>query len=269
MNDGWISLHRILLEKSLWIAEPFTRGQAWVDLLMLANYKDGFIIVAGERIDIKRGQCGWSLDRLSKRWKWSRGKAERFLVMLEKDGRIERKTNTRTTIISICNYNDFQVGDKTDSKTDSKTDGHQTDTNNKDNNNNNILTPENYFFMGKNFNLTHKDKDKWLSSYKNLDEQSLLGELQKADDYYQGTDTKNIFFKISSWMERANKSSQGKIIIHDGLECYADTMILTSRQYNLIKSGQDLKTEKHRMAQSKILQGAQDGYIRANKLSWF
>lgn len=133
---GYVKFYREMLDKELWLSEPFTRGQAWCDLVMLANYKDGYIRIAGQRIEVKRGQLGWSQDKLSKRWKWGRGKTRRFLKELEKDERICQKTNTRNTIITICNYDSFQVYDTTDGTTDDTTDGHQmiqqTDTNKKD-----------------------------------------------------------------------------------------------------------------------------------------
>lgn len=148
---GWISLHRKLHNSQFWLSEPFTRPQAWVDLLMLANHKDGFIRVAGERITIKRGQCGWSSLRLSERWRWSRGKVLRFLSELEKiEQQIVQQKTARTTIITIINYNLYQ----TNSTTNSTTDGHQivqqTDTNNNENNvnneNNNVLKNLEKFF---------------------------------------------------------------------------------------------------------------------------
>lgn len=126
------------MDDPMWLSEPFTRAQAWVDLLSLANHKDGYIIVAGDRIDIKRGQCGWSMLNLSKRWRWSRGKTKRFVNQLEIDEKIVQQTNTRNSIITICNYNKYQ-GDDT---TDEPKVGHQTvqqtdirrDTNKNDNN---------------------------------------------------------------------------------------------------------------------------------------
>lgn len=133
MSEGWVKIHRKLQDNKVWLSEPFTRAQAWVDLILLANHKDGYIRVAGERIDLKRGQCGWSILNLSKRWKWSRGKTTRFLKELANDAQITLKTDTRNSIITICNYNDFQSNDTTDSTTDDTTDGHQmiqqTDTN--------------------------------------------------------------------------------------------------------------------------------------------
>ena len=69
-------------ESSMWLEEPFTRGQAWVDLLMLTNHADGHIRKRGIPIEVHRGELGWSEEALAERWKWSRGKVRRFLQEL-------------------------------------------------------------------------------------------------------------------------------------------------------------------------------------------
>ena len=107
-GKGWIKLYRQLLTHELWLAEPFTRGQAWVDLLMLANHEEGFIRVRGIKIPIKRGQVGWSERRLAERWKWSRGKVRRFIFELISDQQIEQQKNNKTSTITILNYDEFQ-----------------------------------------------------------------------------------------------------------------------------------------------------------------
>ncbi len=78
MERGYIKLHRRLQENKLWLLDPFTRGQAWVDMLLLANYKEGWIRKRGILVTVNRGQLGWSEVALAKRWKWSRGKVRRF-----------------------------------------------------------------------------------------------------------------------------------------------------------------------------------------------
>jgi len=153
-NYGWISLHRKLSDSKFWTSEPFSRPQAWVDLLMIANHSDGFIRVAGERIKIERGQCGWSQLRLAGRWRWSRGKVKRFLEELEKtEQQIEQQKNSRTTIITIKNYNLYQQQKEHQTNIRRTSDGHQTDTNNKNNNgnnenNNNVFKNLEKFFRG-------------------------------------------------------------------------------------------------------------------------
>jgi hypothetical protein len=54
-NTGWIKLHRIIMDHPDWLAEPFTRAQAWVDLLLLANHKVGHIRKRGILIEVQRG----------------------------------------------------------------------------------------------------------------------------------------------------------------------------------------------------------------------
>jgi len=106
--EGWIKLYRKLMINDLWIKEPFTRGQAWVDLLLLANHKDGFIRVRGIKIPVLRGQVGWSERKLGDRWKWSRGKVKRFILELQNEQQIEPQKNNETSIITIVNYDLYQ-----------------------------------------------------------------------------------------------------------------------------------------------------------------
>lgn len=116
MNSGWIKLYRKLLSNDLWIAEPFTRGQAWIDLLLLANHKQGFIIIRGNKVVVKRGQVGWSEVKLSRRWKWSRNKVRRFLVLLKKEGQIEQQKSSVTSLITLTNFDPYQ-GERTAGET--------------------------------------------------------------------------------------------------------------------------------------------------------
>ena len=108
MSEGWIKLHRQLCNHEIWLSEPFARGQAWVDLLLLANHKDGFIRVRGLKIPVLRGQVGWSELKLSKRWKWSRSKVRRFLNELKTEQQIEQQINLKISIITIVNYDEHQ-----------------------------------------------------------------------------------------------------------------------------------------------------------------
>ena len=88
-----------VFDNPLWIADQFTRGQAFIDLYRLAQFKKGFIIKRGIPIYLKPGQVGWSMVNLGKRWQWSIGKVRRYLNTLEIAGQIElQKTNVSTTI---------------------------------------------------------------------------------------------------------------------------------------------------------------------------
>jgi hypothetical protein len=108
-DKNFFVCNRSLFKNPLWYSEKFTKGQAWVDLFGNANHSDGWFEKNGQRIDVKRGQTGRSIETLSKDWKWSRNKVKRFLKRLEGDHMIERKTNHLTTITTICNYDKFQL----------------------------------------------------------------------------------------------------------------------------------------------------------------
>jgi len=130
--SGWVKIHRKILDNPLYTSEPFTRIQAWIDLILIANYKDGFFMQRGIRVDVKRGQVGHSIDTLAKRWKWSRGKVERFIFLLENDSQIVRQKNNVTTLLSIINYDEYQADDNTNSKANGHQTVKQTDTNKKE-----------------------------------------------------------------------------------------------------------------------------------------
>ena len=131
--QGYIKLWRKVSKNQLWTEEKFTRGQAWIDLIMLANHKEGYIRVRGIKIPVKRGECGWSVVRLSIRWGWSRGKTQRFLNELEKEKQIVQQKNLVTSLFTIVNYNEYQ-GNGTTNDT---TNGQQTDTNKNEKNESN------------------------------------------------------------------------------------------------------------------------------------
>ena len=122
---GFIKIDEKLRYNDFWLSEPFSRPQAWVDLILLANWKNGFIVVAGQQVEILRGQCGWSEIRLSERWRWSRDKTRNFLKDLENKKQIIKKTNTRTTIITICNYSLYQDSTTSEPTSEPTTEKHQ------------------------------------------------------------------------------------------------------------------------------------------------
>lgn len=121
-GNGWIKLHRSIQEHWLWDCE-FSYAQAWIDLLLNACHKPNRLMIKGQVIELRRGQQARSEVTLSSEWKWSRGKVRRFLNQCLKDGMIEQETTHLTSIISICNYDDFQSCDTPDDAPDDTPDG--------------------------------------------------------------------------------------------------------------------------------------------------
>jgi hypothetical protein len=110
LNRGYIKLFRAMWDNPFWNDQPFSRGQAWVDLLLLANHKDSFFVKRGIRVEVKRGQVGHSIRTLAKRWGWSQGRTKRFINVLQNSEQIEAQNNQVTTLITIVNYKKYQGG---------------------------------------------------------------------------------------------------------------------------------------------------------------
>lgn len=106
---GWIKLWRKFADDPLWVSEPFTKGQAWVDLLLMAQGTENTIFKNGRFLEFKPGTVYKSVLQLSKRWKWSRDKVSRFLACLENNSMVKTTSNTTDgTTITIENWAFYQ-----------------------------------------------------------------------------------------------------------------------------------------------------------------
>lgn len=108
-NEGWVKVYRSLLDNPLWGKEKFTEGQAWVDLILLANHEEG----VGRKGDIiPPGSLVTSNAILAERWHWDTGKVRRFINKLA-DTNMIQKTGTKTgrnggTFLTIVKYGFYQ-----------------------------------------------------------------------------------------------------------------------------------------------------------------
>lgn len=135
---GFISLHRSILDNPIFKIKPFSKGQAWITLLLLANHDKGYVNTKnGQLLEINRGECGYSELALADLFGWSRGKVKRYLTLLINKKMIQQKIVNNHSIITVLNYDKFQNGTINGTINGQQT-WQQTDTNNNDNNDNNI-----------------------------------------------------------------------------------------------------------------------------------
>lgn len=106
--SGWIKIHRDILYHEIWSDKPFSKGQAWIDLILLANHSDNKCMVGNRMEDVKRGSFITSELNLSERWGWGRKKVLLFLKFLESESMIVRSTNNKRIAITIVNYDVYQ-----------------------------------------------------------------------------------------------------------------------------------------------------------------
>ncbi|MDB5052651.1 MAG: repO, partial [Bacilli bacterium] len=103
--SGWISLHRKIMEHPFYTEKrKFSRYEAWIDLIMLANHQDNKFMLGNQLIEVKRGSFITSELKLMDKWDWGKEKLRAFLKLLEADGMIIKEATTKQTTITICNY---------------------------------------------------------------------------------------------------------------------------------------------------------------------
>ena len=107
-DGGWIKINRSIQESFIWDFARPQYGLAWIDMLMLANYKDKQIIFNGKLQTIKRGSFVTSLVKLAERWHMNRRTVKSFLDVLKSDGMITYECTRHCTTVCIVNYEKYQ-----------------------------------------------------------------------------------------------------------------------------------------------------------------
>ena len=145
-DNGWVRIHRNVTNNPLWFSEPFTRAQAWIDLILMVNHSDRRIVFSdGTEVVVHEGQHFTSINHLAERWKWSRTKVNRFLSYLADHQMIHQSGTRRGTLITLINWAVYQHGrtpadtsadTSDDTPVDTSGDTQTIMLNNNDNNNN-------------------------------------------------------------------------------------------------------------------------------------
>jgi len=134
MQQGWIKLHRQIMENEFYFSERFTRSQAWVDLLLLANHKPNTVFIRGNEVNTNIGELCFSELTLAKRWNWNRKTVDKFLGMLKNKEMLDIRKTRLTTIISIKKWNLYQGDGQQSIQQNGQQKDNRTDTNKNDKN---------------------------------------------------------------------------------------------------------------------------------------
>ncbi|MBR5202674.1 MAG: hypothetical protein IKW45_05365 [Clostridia bacterium] len=139
MKQGWISVHRQIQDHWLWAEKPFSKGQAWIDMLLLANHEDKQILLDSKVVKVLAGSFITSEVKLAERWGWSRHKVRDFLDLLKGEKMINKVSDSRRTTIFVDNYAEYQVSANTQKDRSGTGQGQVRDINNNENNANKEL----------------------------------------------------------------------------------------------------------------------------------
>ena len=118
MNNGWIRLHRKVIESAVWQDPGLLH--LWIYCLLKANHKAGWVKIPGlaEPIEVLPGQFITGRFRLQEALYPKKRKSTpsaktvwRWLSVLETMQNVSIKTSNKYSLLTICNWEAYQSGE--------------------------------------------------------------------------------------------------------------------------------------------------------------
>lgn len=107
---GYIKLHREI--ENHWLWEEPRRLRAWIYLLFEAAWEPRTIPWGkDETVTLLRGQLVTSVRKLNGRWGFCTETTIALLRLFEEQGMITRESSAKRSLITIVNYEKYQLGD--------------------------------------------------------------------------------------------------------------------------------------------------------------
>lgn len=125
-SNGFIKLHRDLINSDLW--SDMNAMNVFIRLICYAHHSDnnGSIKLNGKQVYIKRGQLSISRNELATVLNMPPSTIRNVLTRLQRDNRLDIKSDNRTSLITILNYGKYQ--DREDNQRDNQRDNNGTTT---------------------------------------------------------------------------------------------------------------------------------------------
>lgn len=122
-KKGFVPVYRAIQDHWLWNNdEPFSKGQAWIDLMLSVNHEEKKILINGRVVVIKPGQRWTSYRTLAKSWGWSKDRVKRYIKLLKSDGMILTDETPSGTLLTLTNWENFNSARDTKRDTNKDTD---------------------------------------------------------------------------------------------------------------------------------------------------
>lgn len=104
--EGWIKLHRRLIKHWIWNNDKYLK--AWVYCLFRANHQSNTILIGSTLIELKPGEFITSIGNFSNDVNMTPQMVRTFWGLLEMDKMINKESTSKSTKITICNYDGYQ-----------------------------------------------------------------------------------------------------------------------------------------------------------------
>lgn len=206
--------------------EPYCRRAAWVWLVDHAHWSDEpkeEATTTKELVLLQRGELLSSERYLAQAWGWTPSKVRRWIAVLQKQRKIEARTEAGQTIITLCNYDKIQgavlkkvqVAEQTRSRPGANikhithsSSSLRSEGDGAENNSDIDLfgqVPSKWAFEGKFIKVQKKEFDEWLKIFHAVPD--LQSELYSLDVWLQEPHNKE---KIGGWKRITVNSLQRK-----------------------------------------------------------
>ncbi len=126
-NQGWIKLHRKILDNPIFGSEKGLK--IWIWCLLRANHKGECAYIGRNKVCVETGSFIFGREKASDKLGIAKSTVRDWMKFLEDEGFIDIKPTTKYSIVYIKNWKEYQ---DTDNK--SKTNRKQIDTNKNDKN---------------------------------------------------------------------------------------------------------------------------------------
>jgi len=107
-RGGVFAVARGIWDHEVFAPEPFTEREAWLWLISEAAWKTRTKRVGKWVGEIDRGQVATSERFCAKAWGWKKTRVRRFFDTLKTHHMADHVADQHKTIITICNYNEYQ-----------------------------------------------------------------------------------------------------------------------------------------------------------------
>lgn len=111
MHEGWIKLHRKLLDNPI-IMKDSDHLAVWTYLLLNATHAEYPAIFKGEKIVLQPGQLITGRKTIAEKLAINESKVRRILDNFENDQQIDRQRSNQNSLISLINWKLYQVCDQ-------------------------------------------------------------------------------------------------------------------------------------------------------------
>src|SRR3954467_12922054 len=109
-GKGFFQVDRGVWSHPVFAPDPFTEREAWLWLIARAAWKPNGVRVGQLFVRVERGQLAVSTRYLAEAWQWGKCSVARFLAKLIDARMIDARHGRDTTVITLCNYEKYQLG---------------------------------------------------------------------------------------------------------------------------------------------------------------